>query len=47
MDVERLVDAGRAATALAYLAATVVAALAAVALGASGTRRLLSHRSVS
>ncbi|MEV7673775.1 fluoride efflux transporter CrcB [Streptomyces sp. NPDC088752] len=47
VDIERLVDAGRAATALAYLAATVVAALAAVALGASGTRRLLSHRSAS
>ncbi|MFB7026417.1 MULTISPECIES: fluoride efflux transporter CrcB [unclassified Streptomyces] len=47
VDIERLVDAGRATTALTYLVATVVAAMAAVAAGAFGTRRLLSHRSTS
>ncbi|MFE5901174.1 fluoride efflux transporter CrcB [Streptomyces sp. NPDC056488] len=47
VDIERLVDAGRATTALTYLVATVAAATAAVAAGASGTRRLLSHRSTS
>lgn len=40
-DIERLVSAGRAGPALAYLAATVVAALAAVTAGAWITRRLL------
>ncbi|WP_432126064.1 fluoride efflux transporter CrcB [Streptomyces sp. bgisy082] len=47
VDIERLVDAGRATTALTYLVATVAAATAAVAAGAFGTRRLLSHRSTS
>ncbi|WP_432115247.1 fluoride efflux transporter CrcB [Streptomyces sp. S1] len=47
VDIERLVDAGRTATALVYLAATAVAAMAAVSAGAFGTRRLLSHRSAS
>ncbi|MFE5735268.1 fluoride efflux transporter CrcB [Streptomyces sp. NPDC056528] len=47
VDIERLVDAGRPAIGLLYLAATVVAAMAAVAVGAFGTRRLLSHRSAS
>ncbi|WP_033207974.1 fluoride efflux transporter CrcB [Streptomyces bikiniensis] len=45
VDVERLVAADRAATALVYLVATVAAALAAVTAGARGTRRLLAHRS--
>ncbi|MFI7441929.1 FluC/FEX family fluoride channel [Nonomuraea indica] len=40
-DIERLVSAGRAGPALAYLAATVVAALAAVTAGVWVTRRLL------
>ncbi|MGW9450600.1 fluoride efflux transporter CrcB [Streptomyces sp. NPDC055632] len=47
VDIERLVDAGRATTALTYLVATVAAATAAVTAGAFGTRRLLSHRSTS
>ncbi|MGQ4516391.1 fluoride efflux transporter CrcB [Streptomyces sp. DW26H14] len=47
VDVERLVDGGHAVTALAYLVATLVAALAAVTAGAWITRRLLAHRSAS
>ncbi|MET7289386.1 fluoride efflux transporter CrcB [Streptomyces sp. NPDC005573] len=47
LDIERLVDAGRALTALAYLASTIVAAAAAVTAGAFGARRLLADRSAS
>ncbi|MEV6867047.1 CrcB family protein [Streptosporangium subroseum] len=42
VDIERLVSGGRAGTALGYLAATVLAALAAVTAGAWTTRRLLA-----
>jgi CrcB protein len=41
VDAQRLLDAGRAGTALAYLAVTVVAALAAVTVGAVATRLAL------
>ncbi|MCX4759563.1 fluoride efflux transporter CrcB [Streptomyces sp. NBC_01275] len=44
VDIQRLVDAGRPATALAYLAATLCAALAAVWLAATATRRALTRR---
>lgn len=44
VDVAQLVVAGRPRLALAYLAATVAAALAAVALGLLGTRALLRWR---
>ncbi|MEV0148349.1 MULTISPECIES: CrcB family protein [unclassified Nonomuraea] len=45
-DIERLVTADRAGLALAYLAATVVAALVAVTAGAWATRRLLRLKTV-
>ncbi|MER5427678.1 fluoride efflux transporter CrcB [Streptomyces sp. NPDC002588] len=44
VDIQRLADAGRAGTALAYLAATLCAALAAVWLAALATRRLFGGR---
>ncbi|MCX5167160.1 fluoride efflux transporter CrcB [Streptomyces antibioticus] len=44
VDIERLFHAGRAGTALAYLAATLCAALAAVWLAAAATRRVLLGR---
>jgi fluoride exporter len=44
VDVQRLVDAHRAATALAYLTATVLAALAAVWTAAAVTRRVITRR---
>ncbi len=44
VDIERLVSGGRSGLALGYLAATVVAALAAVTAGAWVTRRLLTMR---
>jgi CrcB protein len=43
VDVQRAVTAGAAGTALAYLAATVVGALLAVAAGDALTRRLLAR----
>jgi CrcB protein len=45
VDIERLVDGGHAGTALAYLAGTVAAALAAVSAGAWSTRRIWAKRS--
>ncbi|MFJ3145119.1 fluoride efflux transporter CrcB [Streptomyces halstedii] len=42
VDIERLIHGGRAATALVYLAATLVAALAAVSIGTWSTRRFLA-----
>ncbi|MFH9818239.1 fluoride efflux transporter FluC [Streptomyces sp. NPDC017230] len=47
VDIERLVDGGHATTALTYLSATIVAAIAAVSSGAFITRRLLADRSES
>ncbi|MFD5074943.1 fluoride efflux transporter CrcB [Streptomyces sp. NPDC058371] len=44
VDIQRLVDAGRPRTALTYLAATLCAALAAVWLAATATRRTLLRR---
>ncbi|SMF45330.1 fluoride efflux transporter CrcB [Streptomyces sp. Amel2xC10] len=44
VDIERLFHAGRPGTALAYLAATLCAALAAVWLAATVTRRVLLGR---
>ncbi|GEC03975.1 putative fluoride ion transporter CrcB 1 [Streptomyces spinoverrucosus] len=44
IDIQRLVDAGEARTGLAYLAATVLAALAAVWLAVAATRRVLTWR---
>ncbi|MFD7407885.1 fluoride efflux transporter CrcB [Streptomyces sp. NPDC059866] len=44
VDIQQLVDAGHPRTALAYLAATVAAALAAVWLGATAIRRFLTWR---
>ncbi|MFS4096242.1 fluoride efflux transporter CrcB [Streptomyces sp. AF1A] len=44
VDVRRLVDAGRPGTALAYLAATLLAALAAVWLASAAARRVLIGR---
>jgi fluoride exporter len=41
VDIQKLVDGGRAATGLAYLAATVVAALASVWAAAALTRRVV------
>ncbi|WP_330460985.1 CrcB family protein [Streptomyces sp. NBC_00820] len=47
VDVEHLLDGRHATTALAYMAATVVMAMAAVGVGAFSTRRLLANRSES
>ncbi|WP_438485885.1 fluoride efflux transporter FluC [Streptomyces sp. S186] len=44
VDIERLVSAGRLPLALAYLAGTLLAALAAVALAGTATRALLGLR---
>ncbi|MBV7697759.1 fluoride efflux transporter CrcB [Streptomyces sp. TRM70350] len=44
VDIQRLVAAGEARSALAYLAATLLAALAAVWLAVAATRRVLSWR---
>ncbi|BDH08707.1 MULTISPECIES: fluoride efflux transporter CrcB [Streptomyces] len=44
VEIERLVDAGEARTALAYLATTLIAALGAVGLAAVLTRRVLAWR---
>ncbi|WP_340384333.1 fluoride efflux transporter CrcB [Streptomyces sp. SS7] len=44
VEVQRLVDAGRPGTAFAYLAATLCAALGAVWLAATATRRALPTR---
>ncbi|MGP4006125.1 fluoride efflux transporter CrcB [Streptomyces sp. 4N124] len=44
VDIQKLVDAGRPGTGLAYLAATLLAALAAVWLAARATRRVLRWR---
>jgi CrcB protein len=45
VDIERFLDDGRPRTGLAYLAATLFAALAAVWLAAAATHRLLSPAS--
>ncbi|MFG2172441.1 fluoride efflux transporter CrcB [Streptomyces niveus] len=47
VDIQRLFHAGRAGTALGYLSATLVAALAAVTVGAWSTRRILAKRSAA
>ncbi|MFJ8109629.1 fluoride efflux transporter CrcB [Streptomyces sp. NPDC096132] len=44
VDIQRLVDAHRPGTALAYLAATLFAALGAVWLAATATRGLIARR---
>ncbi|MFI1032942.1 fluoride efflux transporter CrcB [Streptomyces sp. NPDC020951] len=44
VDIQRLFDQGRPGTALAYLAATLLAALSAVWLAATATRRVLRWR---
>jgi fluoride exporter len=44
VDIQRLVNAGAPATALGYLAATLLAALAAVYAGATVTRLAISRR---
>jgi fluoride exporter len=44
VDIEQLIDHGEAATSLAYLAATIAAAMAAVTTGAWLTRRVLAQR---
>ncbi|MDG5801229.1 fluoride efflux transporter CrcB [Streptomyces ossamyceticus] len=44
VDIKKLVDAGHARTGLAYLAVTVLAALAAVWLAVAATRRVLGWR---
>jgi CrcB protein len=44
VDIQRLVDTGHARTALAYLAATPLAALLAVWAAAAATRRVLIRR---
>lgn len=44
VDVQKLVDAGHPRTALAYLAATLLAALAAVWLAVTAARRVLKWR---
>jgi CrcB protein len=44
VDIERLVGAGQPETALAYLAATLLAALAAVWLAVTAVRRVLARR---
>ncbi|MGW4867531.1 fluoride efflux transporter CrcB [Streptomyces chartreusis] len=44
VDIQRLVDDGHPRTGLAYLAATLVAALTAVRLASAATRRVLNWR---
>ncbi|MER7398212.1 fluoride efflux transporter CrcB, partial [Streptomyces sp. NPDC000151] len=44
VDIQRLVAHGAAATGLAYLALTLLAALVAVSTAAAGTRRVISWR---
>ncbi|MFH0517942.1 fluoride efflux transporter CrcB [Streptomyces sp. M41] len=44
VDIQQLVDGGHPGTALAYLAATLVAALTAVWLASAATRRVLGRR---
>ncbi|QOV33782.1 fluoride efflux transporter CrcB [Streptomyces ferrugineus] len=44
VDIQKLVDGGHPRTGLAYLAATVIAALTAVWLAAAATRRVLKWR---
>ena len=44
VDIQKLVDAGHPRTALAYLAATLLAALAAVSLAVTAARRVLKWR---
>ncbi|NEA68872.1 fluoride efflux transporter CrcB [Streptomyces sp. SID12488] len=44
VDIQKLVDHGHPGTGLAYLAATLFAALAAVTLAATATRRVLKRR---
>ncbi|MGW6906623.1 fluoride efflux transporter CrcB [Streptomyces sp. NPDC054940] len=44
VDIQRLVDGGHPRTGLAYLAATLIAALTAVWLAAAATRRVLKWR---
>ncbi|MFF9089174.1 fluoride efflux transporter CrcB [Streptomyces sp. NPDC014991] len=44
VDIQKLVDAGHARTGLAYLAATLPAALAAVWLAVTATRRVVAWR---
>lgn len=44
VDIQHLVQSGHARTGLAYLAATLLAALAAVWGAAATTRRLISRR---
>ncbi|MFJ8082331.1 fluoride efflux transporter CrcB [Streptomyces sp. NPDC096205] len=44
VDIQKLLDDGRTATALAYLATTLLAALTAVWLAATAARRLLLRR---
>ncbi|WP_405946103.1 fluoride efflux transporter CrcB [Streptomyces prunicolor] len=44
VDIQKLVDGGHPRTALAYLAATLIAALTAVWLGATTARRVLKRR---
>ncbi|MFF0013824.1 fluoride efflux transporter CrcB [Streptomyces sp. NPDC005374] len=44
VDIQKLVENGRPATGLAYLAATLLAALTAVWLAATTTRRVLKRR---
>ncbi|WP_079664526.1 FluC/FEX family fluoride channel [Streptomyces sp. 3214.6] len=44
VDIEKLVNGGHPRTGLAYLAATMCAALAAVWIAATGTRRLVAWR---
>ncbi|GAB2728570.1 hypothetical protein GCM10027072_23380 [Streptomyces bullii] len=44
VDIQQLIDHGRAGPALAYLAATPLAALASVWLAATATRRVLKGR---
>ncbi|MEU6537419.1 CrcB family protein [Streptomyces sp. NPDC047000] len=44
VDIQKLVDSGHARTGLAYLAATLFAAMAAVWLAVTATRRVLERR---
>ncbi|MDW4905685.1 fluoride efflux transporter CrcB [Streptomyces sp. ADMS] len=44
VDIQKLADHGRPGTGLAYLAATLLAALTAVTLAATATRRVLKRR---